>query len=63
VEWLVEANILEKRAVCTLPSSALKMETARFSKMLASTNQSTKQLNPKRHNHFKVPPASILPSD
>jgi hypothetical protein len=31
-------------------TSVLKMETARFSETLASTNQSTRQLNSKEHN-------------
>jgi hypothetical protein len=29
---------------------ALKMETTRFPEMVASTNQSTQQLNPKEHH-------------
>jgi hypothetical protein len=33
------------------PSSALKMDTARFSETLASTNQSTRRLNPEEHHH------------
>jgi hypothetical protein len=32
-------------------TSALKMEKVRFSKMLASTNQSTSRLNPEEHHH------------
>jgi hypothetical protein len=31
-------------------ASALKMEAARFSETLASTNQSTGRFNPKEHN-------------
>jgi CTP:phosphocholine cytidylyltransferase-like protein len=31
-------------------ASALKMETARFFETLASTNQSTRRINPKEHN-------------
>jgi hypothetical protein len=31
--------------------SGLKMETVRFSKMLASTNQPTWRLNPEEHHH------------
>jgi hypothetical protein len=31
------------------PSSALQIETAQFSKTLASINQSTQQFNPKEH--------------
>jgi hypothetical protein len=33
-------------------TSALKMETAGFSKTLAFTNQSTWRLNPEEHHHY-----------
>jgi hypothetical protein len=47
-------DILGLGAVCGLsPSSALKMETARFSETLAFTNQSTRRLSPEEHNHYR----------
>jgi hypothetical protein len=50
VDWLVEDNVSGRRAVSISITSALKMKTARSSETLASTNQSTRQLNPKEHN-------------
>jgi hypothetical protein len=55
---LVEANVSEKWAVSVFraedlqiqPFHMAEMETAHFSEMLASTNQSTWQLNPKVHH-------------
>jgi hypothetical protein len=76
VDWLVEANVSEKRTVSIfraevimralsfrlpflplyiiplIPSMvtlALKMETVRFSEMLASTSQSTRRPDPEEH--------------
>jgi hypothetical protein len=39
-------------AVWTGKTSALKMETARFSETLASTNQSIRRLNPEEHHQL-----------
>jgi hypothetical protein len=54
VDWLVEANVLEKRAVLIFsvesPSSALEMEIERFSETSTCIKQSTRRLNPKEHN-------------
>jgi hypothetical protein len=54
VDWLLQAKIMEKDAVSIFRTevkpSVPKMETANFSEMLASTNQSTQQLNPKEHH-------------
>jgi hypothetical protein len=54
VVWLVEAEVSEKRAESNfraeMITSALKMETARFSEMSAPTNQSTQRFKSKEHN-------------
>jgi hypothetical protein len=54
VDLLADAIFSEKRAVSVFRvevfTSALKMETARFSETLESTNKSTRRLNPKLHN-------------
>jgi hypothetical protein len=55
VDWLVEANVSEKRSFhhfmkAEVITSALKMEAARFSETLASSNQSTRRFSPKEHN-------------
>jgi hypothetical protein len=56
MDWLIEANVSEKRAVFIFRaevlslSSALKMEAARFSETLAPTSQSIRRLNPKEHH-------------
>jgi hypothetical protein len=40
MDWLVEANVSKKHFFSSLRAEVfLKMETTRFSKMLASTNQ------------------------
>jgi hypothetical protein len=49
VDWLVEANVSEKHAVCIFRAEVRRMDTARFSETLASTNQSTRLFNPKEH--------------
>jgi hypothetical protein len=38
----------------SLVTSALKMETSRFSEMLASTYKTTQCQNPRQHQHFVV---------
>jgi hypothetical protein len=43
---LVEAEVSDSFSIINL---ALKMETARFSETLASTNQSTRRFNRKEH--------------
>jgi hypothetical protein len=46
VDWLVEANVSEKRTV-------LKMETVRFSETFVSISQSTLRPNPEEHHHYR----------
>jgi hypothetical protein len=50
VDGLVETTILEKRTFKWF-ISALKTETAQFSEMLASTNQSARRLKPKDYQN------------
>jgi hypothetical protein len=64
VDWLVEANVSEKLAVSifraeVLMASALKMESFRFSKTLAYTNQSTRRLDPKEYHQSFSPCSQI----
>jgi hypothetical protein len=52
VDWLADARVSVKRAVSIVRAEVeevLKMQTARFSETLASTNQSTRRINPKEH--------------
>jgi hypothetical protein len=46
MDWLVEANVLEK---CAVSIFRAQVETERFSETLASNNQSSRQPNPKEH--------------
>jgi hypothetical protein len=55
VDWLVEADVSEKRAGSIIgvevQASALQFETESFSEPSASTNQSTQCLSPEEHDH------------
>jgi hypothetical protein len=59
MDWLIEANLSENRAVSIFMAemmtsshitSTLQMNTALFFKALASSNQTTRQLNKKEHH-------------
>jgi hypothetical protein len=48
---LLQAEVKSESWRLKSPSSALKMETARFSETLAFTNRSTRRFNPKEHQN------------
>jgi hypothetical protein len=67
VDWLVEADVSEKRAVSifraeamVIINSALKIDTARFSETSATTNQPTGRFKPNRTSSEFSPLVKIL---
>jgi hypothetical protein len=55
VDWLVKAKDSKKRGV-SIFTFALKMEKARFSETLTSTNQSIRRFNLKEQSSELPPP-------